>query len=130
MDDLTQLKQDANQRELDWRRYGLSYDYLTNFVMERLSGRSASGYDLMELFSEEAVAAILKEGIRTIDANRQGIRMASIGSGGRTGSLDEGPKLANAFREWASAGFVEFQEASGDGVSQAHLVKRQAARGS
>lgn len=125
MNEEADFKAEANRREADWRQYGLAVDVLTDFVFQRLSDKSASDYKPFELFSEEAIAAILKQGIKTIDANRNGHRMAWFGSdGGGSGSLEDGPKLAKVFRDWASSGCIEFQEASGDGVSYARLIKR------
>jgi hypothetical protein len=121
-----QLKADANEKERVWREYDFPIDVLLDFVIERLGHLAVTDYDLFTLFSNEALAEILKQGVTTIDANRNGHRMMWVGSGGGGyGSLEDGPTLARLFRDWRSVGYIEFHEASGEGTSHARLLERR-----
>lgn len=120
-----QLRTASRKREAEWSDYRLPDHYLTGFVAEHSDEFARLESDLREYFSMQALIVILAAGVITIDANRRGARMWSVGSGGlREGSLEDGEKLAAAFQQWAKIGEIVFNPALGEGVTAAHLVEK------
>ncbi|PTT77287.1 hypothetical protein DBR42_25400 [Pelomonas sp. HMWF004] len=125
MNSAQELQTAGRERESAWCEYELGPQYLTSFVAEHSAALVHFEYDLRSLFSEQALKAVLAHGVTTIDANRRGLRMFSIGSGGlKEGSLEDGAKLLAVFRKWAETGHVHFELASGEGTSEARLLVR------
>ena len=129
MNDSSELQAACKKREAEWREYGLGDRHLTEFVAEHHGDFDSLEYDLRELFSEEALSAILTLGVTTIDANRRGVRMATFGSGGiREGKLEDGVRLMEVFRRWADTGLIYFALAAGEGTTVADLLGATAPR--
>jgi hypothetical protein len=121
--DSSQLQAASRTREEQWREYALGDRHLTEFVAEHSDAFDCLEYDLRDFFSEAALNVILSHGVKTIDANRRGLRMVSFGSGGiREGDLADGARLSLAFRRWAAKGWIYFTLAAGDGASEAKVI--------
>ncbi len=110
--DMNIIKQ-AIELERNWKDHGLRDDVLEDFAFEYLSVLDVEEYDLNQIFTSDAIAAIVKLGIQIIDAELKGKKLIDI----KPLKLDYQPPSAkdytDLFSKWESRGWVAVSERAG-----------------
>jgi len=106
------LNERARNCERIWQEYDLWPSFLEDFVYKELVGLSPSDYNLREMFSARAIAALVASCVQLINANRRGVRMVSVGShgGDEPRPVEDGLKFEALLKDWAKSGWISVNE--------------------